>query len=177
VGYSLGARLALGLLVRHPDLFTSATLIGVNPGLVDPDARAARAARDEEWARLLETEGLDSFVAAWEALPLFSTQGRLPERVLKRQRRIREGHDPAGLARSLRVVGLGAMPDYGPELDRLELPIRLVVGERDTKFRALAGAMAERLPRSRTIVVPDAGHNVVLEDPIATAALLREDTA
>lgn len=175
-GYSMGARVGLGLLVRHPDLFAAATLIGVNPGLPEPE-RVARAGQDERWARLLETEGLDSFVAAWEGLPLFDTQGDLPARVLQRQRRIRLGHDPAGLARSLRVAGLGAMPDWNPALERLEMPVRLVVGEHDAKFRALAGAMAERLPRAQITVVPDAGHNVVLEDPTRTAALLREDMA
>jgi 2-succinyl-6-hydroxy-2,4-cyclohexadiene-1-carboxylate synthase len=175
VGYSLGARVGLGLLVRHPELFASATLIGVNPGLGDPEERDERVKQDEAWARLLETEGLDSFVAAWEALPLFSTQEHLAARVLRRQRRIRLGHDPAGLARSLRVLGLGAMPDYGPALDGLELPVRLVVGGRDEKFQALAGPMAERLSRARVTTVPDVGHNVVLEDPNATAALLREE--
>ena len=31
VGYSLGARLGLGMLVRHPAQFARATLIGTNP--------------------------------------------------------------------------------------------------------------------------------------------------
>ncbi len=175
VGYSMGARVGLGLLVRHADLFASATLIGVNPGLAAANERSARAEQDEKWARLLEREGLDSFVAAWEGRPLFATQAGLPARVLRRQRRIRQGHDPAGLARSLRVLGLGVMPDWGPALERLEMPVRLVVGGRDARFRALAGPMAERLSRARITVVPDVGHNVVLEDPTATAALIRED--
>ncbi|RLB41429.1 MAG: hypothetical protein DRH23_17845, partial [Deltaproteobacteria bacterium] len=34
-GYSLGARLALGLLVRQPCLFDAALLIGLHPGLPD----------------------------------------------------------------------------------------------------------------------------------------------
>ena len=33
LGYSLGARVALGLLARHACLFEGATLIGVHPGL------------------------------------------------------------------------------------------------------------------------------------------------
>lgn len=176
-GYSMGARVGLGLLVRHPELFASATLIGVNPGLGDPAEREARAERDEEWARLLEREGLGSFVAAWEALPLFSTQDHLPGRMLRRQHEIRLAHDPHGLARALRVIGLAAMPDLAPRLGGLEVPVHIVVGERDAKFRALAGPMAERLPRARITIVPGAGHNVLLEDPTSTAALIREDMA
>src|SRR5687767_2413269 len=32
-GYSLGARVGLGLAVRHPSLFSRVTLIGVNAGI------------------------------------------------------------------------------------------------------------------------------------------------
>lgn len=175
VGYSLGGRLALGLLVRHPALFRSAMLIGASPGLEEPGEREARAARDEEWARLLEQEGLPTFVAAWEALPLFRTQEALPVERRAQQDRIRRGHHPRGLARSLRVVGLGAMPDYRPRLARVAVPVRLVAGEADPKFRALADEMAGLLPRATQTVVPDAGHNVVLEKPEEIARLLRED--
>lgn len=175
VGYSMGGRLALGLLVRHPGLFDSATLIGASPGLRDPGERETRAARDEEWARLLDVEGLDTFVAAWEALPLWATQATVPAARLDRQRRIRRSHDPRGLARSLRVVGLGRMPDYRPHLGQVDIPVRLVAGTRDPKFLGLARAMADRLPRAMVIAVPEAGHNVVLERPEEIAGLLRED--
>lgn len=184
-GYSMGGRLALGLLIRHPDLFASATLIGTSPGLPDrppgdPDhagareARRARAEWDEGWAGLLETEGLSTFVAAWEALPMFASQGDLPPASLERQRRIRRSHNPLGLARSLRVIGVARMPDYRSLLPGIEVPVRLIVGERDTKFRAIAADMAERLPRGDVSVIEDAGHNVVLERPDVVARLLRQ---
>ncbi len=175
VGYSMGGRLALGLLVRHTDLFDSATLIGASPGLTEPRKREARIARDEEWARLLEQEGIPTFVAAWEALPLFRTQESLLEERRARQDRIRRAHHPRGLARSLRVLGLGAMPDYRTRLARVKVPVRLVAGEADPKFRALAGEMAGLLPHATQTVVADAGHNVVLEKPEEIARLLRED--
>lgn len=174
-GYSMGGRLALGLVIRHPRLFSSATLIGASPGLADPRERAARAARDEEWARLLEQEGLPTFVAAWEALPLFRTQEALPAERRARQDEVRRSHDPRGLARSLRVLGLAAMPDYRPRLARVTLPVRLVAGEADAKFRGLAGEMARALPAASTTLVPGAGHNVILEKPEEIARLLRED--
>lgn len=173
-GYSLGGRLALGLLVRHPGLFASATLIGANPGLSDSGAREARAARDREWGRLLDREGISTFVAAWEALPLFATQQSADVAALGRQRRIRLGHDPPGLRRALDVLGLAAMPDYRPRLAALDLRVDLVVGELDAKFRPLAEEMRERLPRARIALVARAGHNVVLERPDEVARLLQE---
>lgn len=174
VGYSLGGRVALGLLVRHHGLFAGATLIGTHPGLADPAARADRAARDAQWARLLEREGLPTFVAAWEALPLFATQAALDPAVLARQRALRMAHDSAGLARALRVLGLAVMPDYRPRLAGLDLPVTLVAGEADAKFRALAGEMRERIPGARLEIATGAGHNVVLERPDWIAGLIQE---
>src|SRR4029077_15510464 len=44
VGYSLGARLALGLALRHPARVTRLTLISCHPGLHSTAERAARRA-------------------------------------------------------------------------------------------------------------------------------------
>lgn len=173
-GYSMGGRVALALLVRHPDLFAAATLIGANPGMTNAGDVEARAAEEEEWARLLEREGVPTFVAAWEALPLWGTQDALDPAAVALQRRIRLSHDPAGLARAIRALGLAAMPDYRPLLGDVAVPVDLVVGEHDTKFRALAAEMDSLLPRSRVLVVERAGHNVVLERPGAVARLLQE---
>ena len=173
-GYSLGGRVALGLLVRHPSLFRTATLMGASAGLADAGARRDREAWDDAWARRLEEDGLEAFVDRWERVPLFASQATLDAESLARQRAIRLGHDPAGLARSLRVLGLAAMPDYGPALADVTVPVRLVVGARDAKFRAIAEAMATRLPRARVCVVDGAGHNVVLERPQEIVRLLQE---
>jgi 2-succinyl-6-hydroxy-2,4-cyclohexadiene-1-carboxylate synthase len=173
-GYSLGGRVALGLLARHPGLFRGATLMGTSPGLADGPEREARARQDEEWARLLEAEGLPTFVAAWEALPLWGAQGAVSAKARADQRRIRLTHDPHGLATALRVVGLAAMPDYRPALAAIDVPVRVVAGGNDGKFLALAREMTERLPRGELRVVADAGHNVVLERPAEIARMLEE---
>jgi 2-succinyl-6-hydroxy-2,4-cyclohexadiene-1-carboxylate synthase len=173
VGYSLGARAALALLVRHPRLFTRATLIGVNPGLGSDDERAARIRGDERWAGMIEQEGLAAFADAWQAQPLFATQQSLPAEVLAKQRACRLRHSAAGLATSLRVMGLGRMPDYWPALADIAVPLHFLAGGEDVKFRAIAERIAERIP-CRVTVVPGAGHNLPLERPDAVAAALRD---
>jgi 2-succinyl-6-hydroxy-2,4-cyclohexadiene-1-carboxylate synthase len=175
VGYSMGARLALGLLAGAPGLFSRATLIGVHPGLAEPGERAERIAADERWARLLETEGIAAFVAAWEAQPLFATQAQLPAEVRERHRRRRLAHDPRGLAAAFRALGLGAMPDLWPALPALAMPVTFVAGEIDRKFRAIATRAVARASRADIRLVPGAGHDVVLEAPRAVAAALLED--
>lgn len=76
VGYSLGARVALGLVAtgRVP----RAVLISANPG-IDDDQRAARRVGDRAWAAMLRERGIGVFLAAWEAQPLFATQARVDE--------------------------------------------------------------------------------------------------
>ena len=173
-GYSLGGRIALGLLVRHPDLFRGATLIGAQPGLSSETARAERRAGDERWCTLLRERPLSEFVSAWEDQPLFRSQRELPDDVRTRQRTERLAQDSAGLARSLAFTGLGVMPSYWDALQRIQIPTTLVVGSKDEKFTAVARDMVSRMPRARLEIVPDAGHNVVLERPdVVSAALER----
>lgn len=175
VGYSLGARLALGILVRAPTLAARATLVGVHPGLPGSAERDQRIAADERWARLIEDRGIAAFVAEWEAQPMFATQARLPAEVRDRHRRRRLAHDPRGLAAAFRGLGLGAMPDLWPALPGLAVPVTFVVGELDVKFRDLAGRAAAAAPRSSIRLVPAAGHDVILEAPRAVAAALLEE--
>lgn len=170
VGYSLGARLALGMLVRHPHRPRRVTLIGVNPGV---DDREARLDWEASLVRILERDGLGAFVRHWEALPLWASQARLPDDVLARQRALRLSHSPDGLAHALRALGLGVMPDLRPALPAVRVPVDLVVGGLDAKFLALARAFADACPAARVIVVPDVGHNVVLEAPEALARILQ----
>lgn len=172
-GYSQGGRLAVGLLARHPKLFASATLIGASPGLESEDERRRRRETDERLARLLEEEGLERFLEHWQALPLFATQRELPEAALEAQRRQRLRHRPEALARALRVLGTGGMPCYWGELARIRVPVHLMVGERDEKFRRIARRMAALLPRGTVEAVASAGHNLLLEAPgrVASSAL------
>lgn len=170
VGYSLGARIALGAIARHPALFRGATLIGLHPGLSDPEQRRDRVAADEVWCQILERKGLEAFVDAWQAQPLFASQATLPQEAIARQRRERLTHHPMGLAYSLRATGLGKMPDLSAVLDSDVWghgpPIELVVGGLDAKFVTLAARYASR--RS-VLVVEGAGHNVLLERPEVVA--------
>lgn len=172
VGYSLGGRVGLGLLARAPELFARATLIGAHPGLADSDERAARAESDRPWVALLEQRGLDAFLAEWEALPMWASQARLAPSAREAQRVTRRSHTASGLAHALRVLGLGRMPPADPA--RIGVPITLVAGALDAKHRALAEAFAPRLKEARLVLVPDAGHNVLLEAPDRLAAILTE---
>lgn len=173
-GYSMGGRIALGLLATAPELIESAVVIGAHPGLTSDVERQQRIAGDEVWVRILEDEGIEPFTAKWQAQPLFASQGRLPADRLAQQRAVRLRHDPHGLALAMSSLGLGRMPSYWDALDRAHVPVHLVVGGEDSKFAALAARMKERLPSAlgTVHVVEGAGHNVLLERPERLAELI-----
>jgi pimeloyl-ACP methyl ester carboxylesterase len=58
-------------------------------------------------------------------------------------------------------------------LGELTMPVTLITGERDEKFRAIAEAMLARLPDARHVIVPGAGHAPQLEAPDLVAAAIR----
>jgi 2-succinyl-6-hydroxy-2,4-cyclohexadiene-1-carboxylate synthase len=158
VGYSLGARIAIGLVVGG--YVPRAVLISVNPGIPDAE-RPARRARDASWAALLRTEGLVAFLDAWEAQPLFATQARAPDHDRRARRARRLAHDPEQLARSLEVMGLAEMPDYRGEVDER---FHLIAGADDLPYVAIARALPAPLE-----VIADCGHDPTLEQPAALA--------
>lgn len=149
VGYSMGGRLALGAAARAPERVAQLVVIAAHPGFEDAQARAARRAEDEARALRLEREGLDGFLRAWDALPMFAL--RTPPR--------RDGLDPVGLARALRVLGTGAMPSLWESLGRV--PLTYVVGARDEAYVALAARMREVVPTARVVEVAEADHDVL----------------
>jgi 2-succinyl-6-hydroxy-2,4-cyclohexadiene-1-carboxylate synthase len=171
-GYSLGARLALGLVATRPALFDAAVLVGVHPGLTEETARAERRALDQERAGLLRTAGLESFVAWWEQQPLFVTQRLLSPEIAERQREIRRGHDAEGLARALEGLGLAHMPDYGSRLGEIRIPITVMAGAQDPKFSDIARSLGKQHPHVCSSIVQGAGHNLLIEAPEAVAAEL-----
>jgi 2-succinyl-6-hydroxy-2,4-cyclohexadiene-1-carboxylate synthase len=173
VGYSMGARVALGVAARHPERVASLVLVGLNPGLTDEAERVARRAWDEALAQDLEQKGLEAFVDAWEKLPLFATQATLPETTRARRRAERLAHVPAALAWAQRTLGLGAMPPLGAALAALAVPVHLVTGATDEKFTELARRVAAHAPAVLHTVVPATGHDVGLEAPRALAEILR----
>lgn len=78
----------------------------------------------------------------------------------------------AGLAAALRGLGTGVMPSLWERLPELTMPVELVVGERDEKFRAIAERMEAALPHARLHVAPGTGHAVQLEAPGAVVEVL-----
>ena len=162
VGYSLGARIALGLVATGRA--RAAVLISVNPGIAAAD-RPARAASDAAWAARLRTDGIAAFADAWEAQPLFATQARVPAELRAARRVGRLALDPEQLARSLETMGLAAMPDYRAAVAAHAARLHLIAGAEDAKFADLARALVAETPSLPLDLIEESGHDPGLEQP------------
>lgn len=174
VGYSMGGRVALTLACRRPELLGSLTLIGASAGLSSDIERADRQESDHALAESLERDGLETFVGNWMANPLFATQARLGDEFLAASRAQRLRGSAAGLARSLRAAGTGAMTPLHDDLGGCVVPTVFVVGAQDPKFAWIAVDLAARIPTADIAVIDDAGHAAHLEQPDAVAAVIRK---
>lgn len=168
-GYSMGGRIALHLALAQPGRVQRLVLVSASAGLADPAERAARRASDDELADGLERAGSETFARWWGAQPLFAGQSTEASALAHRDR-LR--NSAPGLAASLRGMGTGVMEPVWDRLGELIMPVVVVAGERDAKFRALGERLAAGLPDARLVVVPGAGHAVHLESPEAVAAAL-----
>jgi 2-succinyl-6-hydroxy-2,4-cyclohexadiene-1-carboxylate synthase len=168
-GYSLGGRIALYTALVLPGHVDRLVLVGASPGIADPAEREARRRAGEALAQRIVAIGVDAFAGEWAAQPLFEGQD---ERVAAAAHADRLRNTATGLAAALRGLGTGVMPSLWDRLGELAMPVTLVVGERDEKFRAIAGRMAGAIRDCRVEIVAGAGHAVPLERPDAVAAAM-----
>lgn len=169
VGYSMGGRMALHAALRRRHRVRGLVLIGATAGIVSPPERAARAEVDRERATEL-TEDLPGFVDRWLDNAMFTgldsaTQFR-EERLTNR---------PEGLAASLLRCGAAQQDPLHQQLDRIDVPVLLMVGEWDEKFRNEAELLATGIgAKAHTTIIKGAGHACHLEQPAAAAAAVTQ---
>jgi 2-succinyl-6-hydroxy-2,4-cyclohexadiene-1-carboxylate synthase len=169
VGYSMGGRLSLRLAVDRPELVRALVLVSASPGLADAAERAERRRSDSRLAADLEAGGTHGFLERWLAQPLFeATTPRHADLAARR------ANPPGGLAYALRQLGTGKQEPLWDRLGELSMPVLLVVGEHDAKFRRIADEMVAEMGtgRVRVEVVEGAGHAVPLDKPETCARLI-----
>lgn len=165
-GYSMGARLALGIASKYPDHISHLILESGSPGLKTTQEQESRRASDEKLALKIEEEGVASFVDFWGNIALFDSQKSLPKKSQEKIRQERLSQQVFGLANSLRFMGTGSQPSFWPKLKEMTLEsITLIVGELDSKFITIALEMKRENSKFQFITIKEAGHCVHLEKP------------
>jgi len=167
-GYSLGARIALQLALSAPERVSGLVLIGCNPGIEDAAERAARLAADLKLAEDLEAIPFEDFIERWRTQPLFAAD---PAVVGELARADQRRNRPEALAAVMRGLSVGAMAPLWGRLGELSMPVTVLNGERDAKFRVIGERMGGLVAEGR-VLVASGGHGLPLENPGAVAAAL-----
>jgi 2-succinyl-6-hydroxy-2,4-cyclohexadiene-1-carboxylate synthase len=170
IGYSMGARLALHIASLHPESVRRLVLISGSPGLRSPSERSARVQSDEKLALEILEIGVEKFVAKWLSAPMFAGLISTSADIQDRLRNTAEG-----LASSLRTSGTGSQQSLWDRLSELSMPVLLIVGENDQKFRQINSEMKNLISsQTELVIIQNAGHAVHLEQPDIFQSVVRE---
>jgi 2-succinyl-6-hydroxy-2,4-cyclohexadiene-1-carboxylate synthase len=167
-GYSLGGRIALHVALAAPARISRLVLVSCSPGIEDDGRRAERRTADLVLADELERIPFEQFIDKWRSQPLFAED---PPDVAERAREDQRRNEPHALAQAMRGLGTGEMAPLWARLAELTMPVTVVVGERDAKFRALGERMARLMPQADLVVITG-GHGLPLENPRELACVI-----
>ena len=164
LGYSQGGRVALLVAIARPDLVSRLILVSATAGIADRSQRARRADLDRNLAASIVAEGIEAFLDDWTSRPMTST-GHLSATRRATDRAIRSANTADGLANALVGYGQGAQPPAWDDLAEVRCPTLLISGATDATYTVIAASIAERMADALTVVIPDAGHNPILDAP------------
>lgn len=170
LGYSMGARLALQLAVRGIGSWEALVLISGTAGLVD--GRDARKQWDMRVAERLRNSTHEEFWSFWSSLSILQSQQSIEPEFQKERGLRRVKSSLHALAASMDGFGAGSMPAIWEELSLIDIPVLLIVGEADEKYRKLAVKLQQHLRRSECVVMPNCGHAPHLECPAETSLVI-----
>ncbi|VAI57221.1 unnamed protein product [Triticum turgidum subsp. durum] len=187
VGYSMGARIALQMILNENHKISGAVLISGSPGLRHEASRRRRTAIDKSRAQFLLTYGLECFIKTWYSGKMWTSLREHPQfDSLVRTRR--KHSNITDLSKVLADSSIGRQKSLWEDLKHLEKPVLIVAGEKDVKFKEIAERMCsetrengEREADCRSnqelcemIVVPESGHAVHVENPLPLVRAVRK---
>jgi len=159
-GLSMGGYVAFSFVASYVDRVAGLVLADTRAGRDTPEIFQRRTSQQEQ-VRSDGTEALvETLLEGLLAPETMQTRPLLVEQV----RRIMSANPPAGF-----IGGLEAMkgrPDSLPHLSTIKVPTLVLVGEHDTPSPpTVVKVWQERMPNSRLVVLPGAGHLSNLESP------------
>jgi pimeloyl-ACP methyl ester carboxylesterase len=166
VGHSMGSLVALETAARHPARVSALGLIGTAAAMtVGPDLLKAAEANDHAAVEMVSIWGLGFRAELGGSLAPGLWMHSGAQRVL-------EGCRPGVL-----FSDLSACNDYRDAVaaaGKIAVPTTFILGERDMMTPARSGnSLAAALPNSRVIVLPGAGHMMMMERPDELLAALQ----
>jgi len=143
-GHSLGGYMALAFHLKYPDRVSALFVVATGPGYKSDAPR-------DEWNVMARSLGR-----------------RLEENGLEELRKLDRDMDPSdhdcveGLGRAARGMLVQQDRQIIDSLPGISVPTLVVVGEKDRGYLAASQYMVEKIPNSRLVTIPNAGHAVNL---------------
>lgn len=168
LGFSMGGMAAVEFALRYPDRLTGLLLVGTSAekeGLM-------RSAEIKSLAKLIDLTGPARFLPNEASRATFSNQFRRRNpREVTRWESVVRAMPPRALTQALRAVA-GRRPLLD-QLNQIRVPVTIAAGAADRVVKPKSSqAMHQRLPGSRLVVYPGAGHAVPTERPEEVAELI-----
>ncbi len=158
VGYSLGGRLALHAMARHPERWSGALILSAHPGLCCVEDRLARRISDEIRARDAREMEWGAFVEKWNRQAVLEGGSANSSQLALEPRR-------EAIACAFESWSLGRQEDLRRSLSSFRSPVRWITGEKDEKFTRLGAEMEDVFANFHHVVIPGCGHRVLQEEP------------
>jgi 3-oxoadipate enol-lactonase len=171
VGLSMGGFVGMRLALRRPALLKSLMLLDTT---ADPEPPQNQL-RDRLLCLIARWLGLSLVVDRVMPILFGETFLNDPDRMKEKQewRERLLANDRIGITRA--VEGIITRPGIADQLDQITTPTLIVVGDQDvTAGPAEAERIHARIPGSKLVVVPGAGHTSTVEEPGAVNAALEE---
>ena len=166
VGHSMGSLVALETTARHPAKVAALGLIGTAATMtVGPDLLKAAEANDHSAVDMVSIWGLGFQAGLGGSLAPGLWMHSGAQRILEQCR-------PGVLFNDLNACN--AYQNALAAAAQVAVPATFILGERDIMTPVKAGkALAAALPNSRTVVIPGAGHMMMVERPDELLAALQ----
>jgi pimeloyl-ACP methyl ester carboxylesterase len=175
VGLSMGGFAALHFGFTYPDRARSLVIAGCGYGAA-PDQRAQFAAEAEAAAKQFEQAGMAKAAAGYALGPTrVQFQNKDPRGWQEFADQLAE-HSIEGSARTMRGVQARrpSLFDLVDQMKTIAAPTLIMTGDEDWPCLEPGLLMKRTIPTAALVVMPNAGHTINLEDPIAFNAHIAE---
>jgi pimeloyl-ACP methyl ester carboxylesterase len=154
-GLSLGGYMSLAFHLKYPERVRALMLFDTGPGYKNPKGREGWNETAFARAKAFEERGLEALGGSAEV-------------------RVAQHRSAEGLAKAAR--GMLAQFDSRviESLEHIQVPTLVLVGANDTPFLNATRYMADKIPNSTLVTIPDAGHAANIDQPAAFNAAVRE---
>ncbi len=174
-GYSMGGRLAFSYAVKYSDTLSGLIIESSTPGIRNLTDRMMRRDSDAELIRSIRIDGVPKFIGKWLRTGIFAgLDGKLGADLFSGLIQKRSANSETGLIRLLEGFGTGEMKPVWDDLEKIDVPVLLVAGEEDSKYKQILSEVNNVIKSSELKIVGDAGHNVHLEKPSEFSKIIND---